>query len=260
MPVYHWRKQTTADLAHIVEPESVALLPMAAVEQHGPHLPLDTDIVIGEGIVDQALSSPSLTEPQSPGAVVLLPTLTIGASDEHTDFAGTLSLSPETAIATLEEMGQAVARAGIPRLVVFNSHGGNKAVLDIAALNLRRNHGLSVVKATYFRFGTPADVFAAEELTQDLHAGAIETSLMLHLAPDSVRADQIPSDEAIDQAPTGEMVGPEGRAAYAWLAKDFGDSGIAGRPAQAKRETGRLLLDHFGDCLAQIIDEARRLV
>lgn len=259
MRVYHWRQLTTAELAELASEATVAVLPLAAVEQHGPHLPLDTDVIIGEGIVDKALAQFEASGDESAAPVLVLSTQTVGASTEHENFAGTLSLPPETAIATIEAIGRAVWRAGIHRLVVFNSHGGNTAVLDIAALNLRARYGLHVVKATYFRFAAPADGFAADELGQDLHAGALETSMMLALAPESVRQERIPRHESTSRAPSGTVVAPEGEAPYAWLAEDFGTAGIAGNPEWAEAAIGYRLINHFAERLAAIIRDSAEL-
>ena len=191
MAVYHWMDLSGPELAALADENAVAVLPVAAIEQHGPHLPLATDAAIGEGLLAAALARYA----DDPRTVLILPTMAIGASMEHADFAGTLSLSPEQAIAQIETIGAAVARAGVRRLLLFNSHGGNKAVLDIAALNLRSAHGLLVIKANYFRFAPPADALSARELAHGLHGGALETSLMLHFAPHAVRRAAIANFE-----------------------------------------------------------------
>ncbi len=259
MSIHDWRGLTTTDLAELVDSTSVALLPIAAIEQHGMHLPLATDVIIGEYIVTQALGCFDRPASTRTPSLFVLPTQTVGTSTEHAAYAGTLSLAPETLIATVEAMGQSLARAGIRRLVVFNSHGGNTAALDIAALKLRAQHGLRVVKATYFKFGTPPGLGFSSELDQDLHAGALETSLMLHIKPDWVRLDQIPFSPTAGRAATGSLVAPEGTAPYAWLAEDFGPNGTAGQPSRATAEAGKQLLDHFIDCLSRIIRDSAEL-
>lgn len=259
MRVYHWRQLTTVELAELTSDTAVAVLPLAAVEQHGPHLPLDTDVIIGEGILEEALGRLAADADESAASALVLPTQAVGTSTEHENFAGTLSLAPGSAIAAIEAAGRAVRRAGVSRLVVFNSHGGNTAALDIAALNLRAQYGLQVVKATYFRFAAPAGGIAATELSQDLHAGALETSMMLALAPASVRSDRIPEYESHTRAPSGAVVAPEGEAPYAWLAEDFGVDGIAGSPALADAETGQHLVAHFAGRLAAIIRDSAEL-
>lgn len=142
-----WQDLTPRQIARLAEEDGVAVLPLAAIEQHGEHLPLSTDLDIALGLLHAAL--PKL-RPGLP--VCVLPPLAVGLSLEHCAFAGTLSLSPETALASLVELGDSVARAGFRRLVLFNSHGGNKALVDLAALKLRVAHRMLVVRANYFRF------------------------------------------------------------------------------------------------------------
>jgi len=253
-----WADLTGPELQALGARDALAILPVAAIEQHGPHLPLSTDVDIGEGLLAAALSARQHTVTAQSQPVLTLPTLAIGSSLEHTGFAGTLSLPPEAAIAQIEAIGAGVARAGIRRLLLFNSHGGNKATLDIAALKLRAAHGLLVVKANYFRFPpSAAETLPTEELTHGLHGGALETSLMLHLAPEKVRRDALASFEPLGQrrADAGATVLPEGEAAFAWLAQDLHPQGVAGDARLASAERGATLCAHYAARLAQIIDE-----
>ncbi len=236
--------------------DPVALLPLAAVEQHGPHLPLATDVTIGEGIVRTATDE--LARRDDEGDLLLMPALAIGASLEHIHFPGTLSLPAELLGAEIRAVGAGVARAGIRRLILFNSHGGNKAVIDTAALRLRADHGLLVAKINYFRFAVPPDTLSAEELTQGLHGGALETSMMLHLAPEAVRRETLNNYESIGsvRARAGLGLTPEGEAGFAWLAEDLHPDGVAGNAAAADAETGTRLVNGFGRRLADIVVEA----
>lgn len=251
-----WSDLTGPELQALAARDPLAILPVAAIEQHGPHLPLSTDVDIGEGLLAAALR-PRETADQQRAPMLILPTLVVGSSMEHGAYAGTLSLSPEAAIAQIEAIGAGVAGAGIGRLLLFNSHGGNKATLDIAALKLRAAHGLLVVKANYFRFAPPADALPAQELAHGLHGGALETSLMLHLAPGKVRRDAIATFEPLGQrmADAGASVLPEGDAAFAWLAQDLHPQGVAGDTHLASAERGAALCDHFAIRLTAIIDE-----
>ncbi|MES1930534.1 creatininase [Salinisphaera dokdonensis CL-ES53] len=253
MTVHHWSDLSGPELATLADENTVAILPVAAIEQHGPHLPLATDVMIGEGLVSAALERYA----DDPRTLLVLPTMAIGASMEHADFPGTLSLSPEQAIDQIQAIGTAVARAGVQRLLLFNSHGGNKAVLDIAALNLRAAHRLLVVKANYFRFAPPADALSAEELSHGLHGGALETALMLHFAPHTVRRTAIANFEPLGQrrAEAGATLLPEGDVAFAWLAQDLHPQGVAGDARQASAEQGAALCAHFAGRLGVIIDE-----
>ncbi|MES1933416.1 creatininase [Salinisphaera shabanensis T35B1] len=251
----YWCDLSGPELAAIANDASVAILPVAAVEQHGPHLPLSTDVTIGEGLLAGALER--LRNASAP--VFVLPTFAVGASLEHTGFAGTLSIAPETAITTIESIGASLAAAGIRRLLLFNSHGGNKAVLDLAALKLRAAHRMLVVKANYFRFAPPADSLAADELAHGLHGGALETSLMLHLAPASVRREHIAEFKPIgaQRADAGSTLLPEGDAGFAWMAEDLHPQGVAGDARLASAEHGAALAAYFSARLAQVIDETQ---
>ncbi|MES1937232.1 creatininase [Salinisphaera hydrothermalis C27AD] len=253
--IEHWSALTGPELASIAARDPVALLPVAAVEQHGPHLPLNTDGVIGDGIVTAA--GQCLRDRGEALELLILPAMTVGASLEHTGFAGTVSLTAEQAIAQIHAIGAGVAAAGIRRLVLFNSHGGNKAVLDLAALRLRADFGLLVVKANYFRFAPPADALPAEELAHGLHGGALETSMMLHLAPAAVRRDALADHESLGalRARAGATLGPEGDAGFAWMAEDLNPAGVTGNAAAADAETGARLVEAFGVRLAEIIVE-----
>ncbi len=248
-----WQDKTPQEIGRIAAADGVALLPLAAIEQHGEHLPLSTDLDIALGLLAAAL--PQLREDLP---ICVLPALAVGLSLEHSAFAGTLSLSPETALAVVSELGEHVAAAGFRRLVLFNSHGGNKAVVDLAALKLRAAHRMLVVRANSFRFAPPADVLPADELRHGLHGGALETAMMLHLAPAKVRVDQIANFESLGQrmARAGSLLGPEGEAGFAWMAQDLNPCGATGNANLASAELGARLVGHFGRQLARLIEEA----
>lgn len=254
---YAWAALTGPELATLSGPDTVAVLPVAAIEQHGAHLPLATDVIIGEGLLAAALAQRDHPEHADTAPVVVLPTLAIGSSLEHTGFAGTLSIAPETAIAVIESIGASLARTGVRRLLIFNSHGGNKAVVDIAALKLRAAHDLLVVKANYFRFAAPDDALPALELAHGLHGGALETALMMSLAPDSVRRAHLYDAVSTGQlmADAGARLGPEGDAGFAWMAEDLNAAGTTGNATLATPELGARLCTHFAARLAEIIDE-----
>ena len=167
--------------------QTVAILPVGAVEQHGPHLPLKVDTALVEGVVDAALPLMAADVP-----VLVLPTQAIGLSLEHQDYAGTLSLSPATLLAVWTELGVCVARAGVKKLLIFNAHGGNVSSMDIVARQLRMQCGLLVYHSSWFNLPQPAGVneaFSAHEHRFGVHGGETETSMMLHLAPELVRME-----------------------------------------------------------------------
>lgn len=258
-PFPRWQDLTTPELKALHR-ESVAVMALGAIEQHGAHLPLSTDLDIAEGLLAAALARLPRDFP-----LVRLPALAVGASDEHLGFAGTLSLSPELAIATLEAHGEAAARAGLKRLVWLNAHGGNKAAMDLAALRLRRRHGLLVVKVHYMRMplpeGMPEATLPAGELRHGLHGGALETALMRHLAPGKVRLERLgdPISRGQAMAEEGQLLGPEGEAAFAWLAEDLHPQGVVGNAHLGTAELGRRLVEHYAGRIARILRETRAM-
>ncbi|MGM0986964.1 MAG: creatininase family protein [Pseudomonadota bacterium] len=252
-----WQDLTSRDLSSLPS-ETVAVMVVGAIEQHGTHLPLSTDLDIGEGLLAEAL-----TQLPEDFPLVILPPMAVGASDEHLGFPGTLSLPPELAIATLEAHGDAVARAGLERLVLINSHGGNKAVIDLAALKLRRRHGMLVVKVHYTRMPLPAsltdDDLPTEELRHGLHGGAVETAMMRHLAPGKVQLDRLdhPRSRGDAMAEEGKLLGPEGEGAFAWLAEDLHPGGVVGNAHRGTADLGECLVTHYGERIARLLRETR---
>lgn len=251
-----WQNLTRVELNEALGADSVAVLPLAAIEQHGAHLPLSTDLDIGEGILAAAVAALPEDFP-----LFELPPMAVGASHEHAGFPGTLSLPPEVAIAVIEAYGDSLARAGVRRLVLFNSHGGNKAVADIAALKLRARWGMLVVKANYFRFTPPAQALPVEEFRHGLHGGALETAMMLYLAPHKVRHEHLghPPSRGEAMAGQGLTLGPEGEAAFAWLAEDIHPGGVVGDARLANAELGERLVSHYGTTLATVLSETRAM-
>ena len=255
----HWQALTSRELAHL-EHDAVAVMVLGAIEQHGPHLPLSTDLDIGTGLLAAAL-----TQLPDDFPLVQLPPLAVGASDEHLSFPGTLSLSPSLAAAVLEAHGDAVARAGLSRLVLLNSHGGNKAMMESAALALRRRHGLLVVKLHYMRLALPDDLpgegLPPEELRHGLHGGALETALMRHLAPEKVRLAHLghPISRGQAMAEEHQLLGPEGEAAFAWLAEDLHPEGVVGNARLGSAELGERLVDHYAERISRVLREARAM-
>jgi creatinine amidohydrolase len=235
--------------------DAVAVLPLAATEQHGPHLPVSTDLDIGMGLL--AAARRHLPDDV---AVQLLPPISVGASQEHARFPGTLSVSTEELIRSIVEQGATLARSGVRRLVLSNSHGGNRHAMDAAALSLRADHGLLVVKASWFRFARPTDVDLPEtEWRHGLHGGAVETAMMLHLRPDLVRTEAIADFPSLgaELERTLRRLGPEGQASFAWLAEDLNPLGVVGDATLATAAMGAHLVEHYGRILAEVILDAQ---
>lgn len=250
-----WAEATAPALARAGAQDPVALLPLGAVEQHGPHLPVSTDLLIADGLVDEALGALPEDFP-----LVLLPSLALGASLEHAGLAGTLSLDVATVEALLVSTGEALARHGIRRLVVFNAHGGNKAAVDSAALRLRASSGLLVVKAHVFRFPRPPGIdFPESEWRHGLHGGAVETSLLLHFRPDLVVTERIARFRSLGEELEEHLtwLGPEAVASFAWMADDLNPHGVTGDATLASAEAGARIAAHHAAVLAEVLADAR---
>jgi creatinine amidohydrolase len=254
-PTAYWQDMRTTDFATVDADRTIALLPVAAVEQHGPHLPLSTDAVINEGIVRlmmQRLPADS--------SVLVLPALTVGDSLEHTAFKGTLSVDLQVLLGLWLSIGHSVARAGVRKLVIFNSHGGQRAHVDQVALRLRVDCGMLVVRAHSFALGTPTGLFDADELMHGLHGGAVETSVMLHLRPDLVRHDALADFPSTGRtlAAQGGVLGLEEAAGLGWMMQDVNPDGACGNAAAATAAKGERLLEHWANRLVALLGEVAR--
>jgi creatinine amidohydrolase len=253
----YWHDLTSADFAAVDQERWIAVLPVGAIEQHGPHLPLSTDTRVNEGITRRALAllPTDLT-------ALLLPTLPIGDSLEHQDFPGTLSLSTETLIALWTEIGRGVARAGVRKLVIFNTHGGQTAAVDIVAQRLRVDQRMLVARASYFRFGAPPGLFSQDELAHGIHGGEMETSMMLHLHSERVRIENAAYFKPLSMTMIEDgyrQLGPEGPTGFGWAAQDLHPTGVCGNAAAADAERGEKLVEHAARGLVEVIGELARL-
>ena len=230
----------------------IAVLPLAATEQHGPHLPLGTDIMIGEAYLARVRE----TLPQS-SPVRFLPMQPVGISTEHIDFPGTLTLPVETALQSWLAIGDSVASAGVRKLVMVTSHGGNSAAMSLVAQELRARHRMLAVTTSWSRFGVPDGLFTAEEIRHGVHGGAIETSIMLAAWPDQVRSDKIaaftPSSVAMDR--DFKWLNAHRPAPFAWAAQDLHPSGAAGDATEASAEKGHALLDYGARAFCELLAE-----
>ena len=249
-----WATLSPAEAAGAARRDPVVVLPLAATEQHGPHLPVSTDVDIGEGLLTEALRRlPEDVE------VWTLPTVAVGASQEHMRLGGTRSVSTTELIRSLTGQGAELAGAGVRRLVLSNSHGGNRQAMDAAALTLRAEHEMLVVKASWFRFARPDVGLPGSEWRHGLHGGAVETAMMLHLRPDLVRVDRLADFPSLgaELERTLRHLGPEGEASFAWLADDLNPQGVTGNATLASAEMGAELVEHYGRILAEVIVDAR---
>jgi creatinine amidohydrolase len=249
-----WADYTAREFAALPRDRLIAVLPVGAVEQHGPHLPLRVDQAILDGIL-------AATLPLIPADLpaLILPTLPVGKSDEHSAFPGTLTFSAATLMAMWSDIGDSVARAGVRKLVILNSHGGQIAPMDIVARDLRIRHRMLVVAANWFAMGLPEGLFTDEETRFGIHAGDMETSVMRALHPDLVHMDQ-----ARDFRPRVADLGtkhlgltPAGK--LAWMAQDLHPAGACGNAAIATAQKGQAVIDHAARQIVTLLREVDRM-
>jgi creatinine amidohydrolase len=248
----YWQDLTTTDFGRVDPERTVALLPVAAIEQHGPHLPLSTDALINDGIVRAALE-------RLPADLTLLalPAQNVGLSPEHTSFAGTLSIRDSLLLDVWTDLGRSVARTGLRKLIVFNTHGGQKTLVDLLAVRLRSELGMLVVRATYFAFGAQPGLFDPAELVHDIHGGEVETSLLLHLRPDLVRTAALADFSGLphELAARNRLLGAEKPVGIGWRAEDLHASGACGNAARADGRRGAQHLAYLAERLAALVGE-----
>ncbi|GAA4537348.1 creatininase family protein [Pseudonocardia xishanensis] len=231
--------------------DTVAVLPLGAIEQHGPHLPVSTDLVTASSAAEAAVSS-------SDAPCVLLPALAYTKSDEHHAFPGSLWLSWDTLMHTLVDIGRSLAASGLTRLLFVNGHGGNSALGQVANRQLRREFGL---RTFFAHLSVPVDQGGSGSLESEhgmgIHGGHGETSLMLHLRPDLVHMDL-----AVRRVPEGlrefSLIGFGKPVSFGWLSEDFGPDGHVGDPTGATAEHGEAMFDAAVGRLVRVIDEAHR--
>jgi creatinine amidohydrolase len=254
----YWSQLTTRDFAALDVAATVAVLPLGATEQHGPHLPLGVDTVLADGIVAAALP---LLPAELP--VLFLPTQQIGLSPEHARFAGTLTLSAETVIRMWKEIGAGVARTGVKKLVLFNAHGGHVGAMDIVARELRAAHGLIVYSVSWFNLplGDAGAQFGADEHRFGVHAGDIETSMMLALAPQQVRMAEAKNFRSTSEQRAADyaILGNGKSAKLGWAMEDYNPQGAAGNAAAATAARGQAVVDAAAEQLALLLAEVSRL-
>ncbi len=254
-PKRFWTELSWGDFAQGDTANWIAVLPVAAVEQHGPHLPVGVDVMIGQAYLDAV-------QPLLPADLpaVFLPMQVIGKSNEHIDFPGTLTLSAETVIRAWTEIGESVHRAGVRKIVFVNSHGGNVSIIDIVARDLRARLGMLAVTISWHRFGYPDGLFSARERQHGIHAGGIETSLIMASRPDVVRqeavADFTPATLGMEQEFAYLRAGTP--AGFGWMAQDIQPTGAMGDATEATPAKGEACLAFGARAFIALLDDVNR--
>ena len=238
LPKRDWMEMTWREIADAgaATAEWVAVLPLAAVEQHGPHLPLGVDTFIAEAYLARVREILPADLP-----VTFLPVQRVGVSVEHLAYPGTLTLSAATAIAAWTELGESLARARLRKLVLVTSHGGNVAAMELVARDLRARLGMLAVTVGWHRFGYPNDTFSGEEKRHGIHGGDIETSLMLAAMPETVRMEHAPNATPATVAMAREFkwLGAYRPAGFAWMTQDLHTIGALGNARWRQRRRAR---------------------
>ncbi|WP_063693048.1 creatininase family protein [Bradyrhizobium stylosanthis] len=251
-PSRDWIDINWADAAPADVSRWIAVLPLAATEQHGPHLPLETDVLIADAYLARVRALLPASVPAS-----FLPVEPIGISTEHIDYPGTQTLPTETALKRWTGIGAEVARRGVRKLVIITSHGGNSAAMMLVAQDLRAHHKMFVVTTSWSRLSGADKLFSPEEVRHGIHGGAVETSIMLARYPDQVRTDAIADFPASSIAMEQQYrwLSTQRPAPFAWQAQDLNASGAVGNATQAVPEKGEQLVDQGARAFCELLGE-----
>ena len=252
---FYWNELTSLEFAKLDPDSTVAILPLASTEQHGPHLPIATDVAIANGML--GLVRELLPADDN---VFVLPTQEIGKANEHVFGPGTLSLPAELLIQMWTAVGQKVAEAGVRKLIMVNSHGGNLDLMSIVAREMRVRFGMVVVATQWSRFGSPEGLFSAHELAFGIHGGDVETSAMLYFRPDLVQMDKAQNfvSKAEWMKTQSKYLQPLPPHALAWVAHDLNPHGVVGNAANAGADKGEAYCRHVAHGFVELIGDVVR--
>ena len=246
---------TWTDIDSMPDKENVVIIqPIGAIEQHGPHLPIAVDAAISLGVLGKAFEKLNTNVP-----AFALPCLYYGKSNEHWSFPGTITLSATTLLTLIQEIAESLYRSGFRKLVLMNSHGGQPQVMEIAARDIHQQYPDFLV-FPFFTWRVPhnaAELFSGYELEYGIHAGDVETSIMLSLLPEQVKIEQ-----AVREYPQGlpenSLLTMEGKLPFAWLTKELTKSGVMGDATNASKEKGDRLLESVANGWVQAIIDVYR--
>jgi len=231
-----WCDYRFAEFSQADPDKTIAILPTAAIEQHGPHLPVGTDTLIAEGMLAQFRQDcPDDLD------VRILPVQSVGKSNEHLWAAGTVTLTAATALQAWTEIGLSVARAGLKKIVIVNSHGGNLDLVSILTRELRVQAGMRAIKCQWGGFGTPEGMYSDHEKAFGIHGGDVETSLMLAFRPSTVDMAAAQNFSSAAEETTLQPIGP---ISYGWIASDLSDAGVVGNAQAGTAEKGKATARH----------------
>jgi creatinine amidohydrolase len=253
-PKPYWIDLATTDFDTPAVADWIAVLPIAAVEQHGPHLPTGTDTLIAEGHVKRVVDRLPTDLP-----VLFLPVQAVGKSNEHISSPGTLTLGWETVTQAWIDIGDSVARAGVRKLILVTSHGGNVPIMDIVAREMRIRHDMLCVATSWSRLGFPDGLYSDVERKYGIHGGDMETSVMLALRPDLVRMDKAEDFRSTQQNFEQEFkhLRVHGQIQFGWKAQDLNVAGTVGDASIATAEKGDETLDYAADRFVELLRDVQ---
>ncbi|WP_137131684.1 creatininase family protein [Rhizobium sp. FY34] len=252
---FYWNELNTLDFAGLSADSTIAILPLASTEQHGPHLPVATDVAIAHGMLTELKRQ----RPDDLG-ILVLPTQEIGKANEHIHGPGTLSFGAELLIPMWTAIGGKVAEAGVKKLVMVNSHGGNLDIMNIVAREMRVRFNMAVVATQWGRFGHPDGLISAREQAFGIHGGEVETSLMLHFRPELVRMDKAQNfiSRAEEMKQHSRFLQPLPPHTLAWIAHDLNPHGVVGDASAGTAEKGGVICRHQVSGFIELLRDLER--
>ncbi len=258
MACRRWRELSTTDFANIDRDRTLVVLPIGSTEQHGPHLPVGTDTLIVEAVVDGVIQQ--LTDVDC----LFLPTVWVSKSNEHSAFAGTVSLSREALSRVVEDIAGSVARAGFQKLVFMNAHGGNTGLLDVLGRDLHQSLGLLVFGLELPNLYSAPVAAPGAPAPFDIHAGHYETSVLLARYPQLMAGRHFAGlgsgrERGKIAASFGgfKYLTPEGKPVNVpWVIGDLTDDGVVGDPTHASAAGGQLEFEKLVSTVCEVLREA----
>lgn len=256
--VKFWKDMISQDLNEMEKDKTVVLLPIAAIEQHGSHLPVGTDSIILEALLKRFVQ-----ETEFEGENVLIaPQLYVGKSNEHMEFCGTITLTAKTLYSVIEEIVSSIVKSGFKKIILTNSHGGNTDLLNLIARDLRITYGIAVYVFDWWFTNFWADILKEEKQSESpygvFHACELETSLMLTIAPKTVKMDRVVDETPDSMFENENYISLFGPINIGWKTKDVTQSGVIGTPSLATADKGEKFMTYAVSKLAAIVSEVLR--